>query len=223
MSSVGIDLGASAIHVVELTASPHERLTITAARSFDAADLEAVVALVHGARDIAIDAPAQLSTAPHAGDDSISPKFRTARCGEIALGQDAGIWVPWVTPHDASKVAGWMQVGFDLWQALRDAGHAPIEVYPAGVFRVLAGHVPPRKTTRAGALARIELLAPFIELPPAIEMWSHDGIDALGAALTAHQKSTGTAREIGHGEAICDGSAIWLPVTPGLNGAKIGG
>jgi Protein of unknown function (DUF429) len=214
VTSVGIDLGASAIHVVELTASPDARLRITAARTFDAADLDSVVALVDGANEIAIDAPAQLSTAPHAGDETISPKFRTARCGEIALGQRAGIWVPWVTPHDAAKVAGWMQVGFDLWRALRDAGHAPIEVYPAGVFRVLAGHVPPRKTTRAGALARIELLAPFIDLPPAIEMWSHDGIDALGAALTAHQKSVGTAREIVHGEPICDGSAIWLPAAP---------
>ena len=104
-----------------------------------------------------------------------------------------------------------MQVGFDLWQALRDDGHEPMEVYPAGVFRVLAGHVPPRKTTRAGALARIALLAPFIELPPTIEMWSHDGIDALGAALTAAQRSDGTAREIGHDESMCDGSSIWLP------------
>jgi predicted nuclease with RNAse H fold len=212
--AVGIDLGASAIHVVELIAASGDRLAITTARTFDAEDIEAVVAVVRDADDVAIDAPAQLSTAPHAGDESISPKFRTARCGEIALGQVAGIWVPWVTPHDPAKVAAWMQVGFDLWHALRAAGHAPVEVYPAGVFRVLAGRVPPRKTTRAGARARIDLLAPFIALPPAIEMWSHDGIDALGAALVAAQKAGGTAREIVHGEAICDGSAIWLPAPP---------
>ena len=42
-------------------------------------------------------------------------------------------------------------------------------------------------------------------------MWSHDGIDALGAALTAHQKRIGTAREIRHDGSACDGSAIWLP------------
>ena len=108
-----------------------------------------------------------------------------------------------------------MKVGFDVWSALRDAGHEPIEVYPAGVFRVLAGHVPPRKTTRAGLDARIELLAPYVELPPGIAMWSHDGIDALGAALTAHQKGAGTAREIRHDEPTCDGSAVWLPAPPG--------
>ena len=213
--SVGIDLGASTIHVVALERSADPLPRVAAARTFDAVDLDAVVTLVTGARDIAIDAPAQLSTAPHAGDASISPKFRVARCGEIALGRDAGIWVPWVTPSDAAKVAGWMQVGFNLWAALRDAGHVPIEVYPAGVFRVLAGRVPARKTTRVGARDRMELLARHVELPPTIEMWSHDGIDALGAALTAHQKGDGTARAIGHDAATCDGSAIWLPATPG--------
>ncbi len=212
--SVGIDLGASTIHVVALDAAPRGLLSVVAARTFDATDIAGVAALVAGARDIAIDAPTELSTAPHQDDGSISRKFRVARCGEIALGQDTGIWVPWVTPADPAKVAGWMQVGFDLWTALRDDGHVPIEVYPAGVFRVLAGRVPPRKTTHAGAHARIELLAPHVELPATIEMWSHDGIDALGAALVAHQKGAGTAREIGHDASTCDGSAIWLPAVP---------
>jgi hypothetical protein len=211
--SIGIDLGASTIHAVSLQATG-SLPTVEAATTFAATDLAGVVAFAAGARDIAIDAPAQLSTAPHRGDESISPKFRTARCGEVALGQQAGIWVPWVTPDDAAKVAGWMQVGFDLWAALRAAGHEPLEVYPAGVFRVLAGGVPPRKTTRAGLRARIDLLAPVVALPPMIEMWSHDGVDALGAALTAHQKATGIAREIGHDAATCDGSAIWLPEVP---------
>lgn len=212
--SVGIDLGASTIHVVVLEAAPDRLPTVVDARTFAGTDVDGVTELVDGARDIAIDAPAQLSVAPHRDDASISPKFRVARCGEIALGQDAGIWVPWVTPADAAKVAGWMQVGFNLWAGLREAGHEPVEVYPAGVFRVLAGRVPPRKTTHAGAHARIELLAPHVMLPSAIEMWSHDGIDALGAALTAHQKGIGTAREIGHDAATCDGSAIWLPAPP---------
>jgi hypothetical protein len=212
--SVGIDLGASAIHVVVLSAPKDARPAVVAARTYDAADVDGVVGLVAGATDIAIDAPAELSTAPHRGEASISRKFRTARCGEIALGQQAGIWVPWVTPFDASKVAGWMQVGFALWAAMRGAGHEPIEVYPAGVFRALAGQVPPRKTTRAGLHARIDLLAPYVELPPGIAMWSHDGIDALGAALTAHQKGRGTAREFGHAGPTCDASTVWLPACP---------
>jgi Protein of unknown function (DUF429) len=212
--SVGIDLGASTIHVVALGPAGDRRPAVVAARTFDAADLAGVVELARGASDVAIDAPAQLSTAPHRGDESISTKFRTARCGEIALGEQAGIWVPWVTPDDATKVAGWMQVGFDLWAVLRGDGHEPLEVYPAGVFRVLAGKVPPRKTTRAGVQARIQLLSREIQLPPMVEMWSHDGIDALGAALTAHQKGLGVARGIRHDASTCDGSAVWLPGTP---------
>jgi hypothetical protein len=212
--SVGIDLGASTIHIVVLEAAPGARPTVVDACTFAAEELDAVVAMSAGADDIAIDAPAELSTAVHRDDDSISRKFRTARCGEIALGEHAGIWVPWVTPFDATKVAGWMQVGFAVWSALRAAGHDPVEVYPAGGFRVLAGRVPPRKTTRAGLHARIDLLAPSVDLPPGIAMWSHDGIDALGAALTAHQKAIGTAREVGHDGPGCDGSAVWLPAEP---------
>ncbi len=213
MTYVGIDLGASTIHVVEV-AGEAPQPSVMAARTFDATEIDEVVAFVNGARDIAIDAPAQLSTAVHRDDESVSRKFRVGRCGEIALGQQAGIWVPWVTPADAAKVAGWMQVGFDLWSALRVAGHEPIEVYPAGVFRVLAGALPPRKTTRAGLHARIDLLTPRIDLPAGVQMWSHDGVDALGAAITAHEKGTGIARAIGHADPGCDGSSVWLPAAP---------
>ena len=79
------------------------------------------------------------------------------------------------------------------------------------MFRSLSGRVPPRKTSHAGAHVRLALLAPRIALPAAVEVWSHDGIDALGAGLVAHQKCTGTARPVGHAGPGCDGSAIWLP------------
>jgi hypothetical protein len=61
--------------------------------------------------------------------------------------------------------------------------------------------------------ARIALLERHVELPAEVEVWSHDGIDALAAALVAHQKGTGEARPVGHEGAACDGSAIWLPGT----------
>jgi Protein of unknown function (DUF429) len=211
---IGIDLGASTIHVIVLSGPTNGRGVVAAAGTFDATDIESVVALAHGATEIAIDAPAELSTAPHRDDAAISNKFRTARCGEIALGQRAKIWVPWVTPHDPTAVAGWMAVGFALWQALREVGHEPLEVYPAGVFRTLAGERVPSKSTRAGLRARIALLEPHVDPPPAIEMWSHDGIDALGAAVTARQKRQGTAVRIAHTDAGCDGSAVWLPGPP---------
>jgi predicted nuclease with RNAse H fold len=215
--ALGIDLGAAAVHLAVLDGDGDgpAGLAVRAATTVDAADLDAVVAVAAGVDSVAIDAPAAPSAAVHRHDERISPKFRVARCGEIALGQQARIWVPWVTPPAPDPVPGWMGVGFSVWDALTAAGHDPIEVYPAGVFRVLAGHVPPRKTTAAGRRARIDLLAPAIELPAGIERWSHDGLDALAAALTAHQHATGRARPCRHDTAGCDGSAIWLPAPAG--------
>jgi predicted nuclease with RNAse H fold len=213
--ALGIDLGASALHLAVVGGDAPGPLRVSEAGTFAATALDAVVATAEGVDAVAIDAPAAPSTAVHNGDEAISRKFRVARCGEIALGQQARIWVPWVTPPDPDRVPVWMRVGFSVWDALIAAGHQPVEVYPAGVFRVLAGHVPPRKTTADGRRARIGLLADAIELPTGIDLWSHDGLDALAAALTAHQHATGVARRCGHDAPGCDGSAIWLPAAPG--------
>jgi predicted nuclease with RNAse H fold len=214
--ALGIDLGATALHVAVVDGDrERQRLRVSAARTFAATDLEMVVAAAARVDAVAIDAPAAPSTAVHRDDALISRKFRVARCGEIALGEQARIWVPWVTPPDPDAVPGWMRVGFSVWGALIDAGHDPIEVYPAGVFQVLAGRRPPKKSTAAGRRARIELLAGELDLPAGIERWSHDGLDALAAALTAHQHATGVARRCGHDGPGCDGSAIWLPASPG--------
>jgi predicted nuclease with RNAse H fold len=212
--ALGIDLGASALHLAVLEGDGPVGLQVQAATTVDATDLDTVVATATGVDAVAIDAPAAPSTAVHRDDETISRKFRIARCGEIALGEQARIWVPWVTPPDPDAVPGWMRVGFSMWDALVTAGHEPVEVYPAGVFRVLAGHVPPKKTTPAGRRARVDLLASTIDLPVGIDHWSHDGLDALAAALTAHQRATGRARACGHDDPACDGSAIWLPAPP---------
>ena len=212
--ALGIDLGATALHLAMLEGDGPAELQVRTTATVDATDLDAVIATAAGADVVAIDAPAAPSAAVHRDDETISRKFRVARCGEIALGQQARIWVPWVTPPDPDAVPGWMQVGFSVWDALGAAGHEPIEVYPAGVFRVLAGHVPPKKTTPAGRRARVDLLSPVIDLPGGIDHWSHDGFDALAAALTAHQRATGLARACGHDDPACDGSAIWLPTPP---------
>lgn len=208
---IGIDLGASAIHAVALAAAPTGRSRVVEAHIFDGTDLAGVVEFVADAERIAIDAPAELSTARHGADESLKPKFRTARCAEIALGELERIWVPWTTPTVPVMASGWMRVGFSLWSVLRAAGHEPLEVYPAGVFRVLAGKRPPKKTTAAGLRARIDLLAPHVELPTGIDVWSHDGIDALAAALTARWSTDGRARSVRHVDPGCDDSAIWIP------------
>jgi len=209
---IGIDLGASAIDAVALTIDAGGRARVCGAATYASSDLQALLDMTAGAERIAIDAPDQLSTAPHGSEEAgRSPKFRGARCGEIALAELEGIWVPWTTPAEASAAAGWMRVGFAVWAALREAGFEPIETYPAGVFRVLADGQFPNKRTVAGRRARIELLGRHLELPEDIDRWSHDGIDALAAALVARWSNEGLARAIGHTAAGCDSSAIWLP------------
>lgn len=209
---LGIDLGASTIHAVLLTAEQHTSpARLAKAVTFEAADVDGVVGLAASAQAIAIDAPSSPSRGVHTGQPGRSAKFSTARCGEIALGEQLRIWVPWTTPTDATLAPGWMQVGFALWAALRDAGQSPIEVYPAGLFTVLAGGRLPKKTTNAGLSARINLLERHATLPPGIQMWSHDGVDALGAALVAGWSTQGRARAIVHDGTACDASSIWVP------------
>jgi len=201
---VGIDLGASAIHAVAVEAS----LELIGAIVFAPESINDLIDLVRGAECIAIDAPSSLSTGPHLEDLSLSPKFRSARCAEIALGREHRIWVPWVTPQAAEDAAAWMMLGFRLYEELGEQGHRLIEVYPHAGFRVLADGRVPKKTTPAGILARAGLLREAGIQPPGLEAWSHDALDAAVAALTARRAHGGTARSVGCGH---DGSAIWLP------------
>src|SRR5207248_4416207 len=94
--------------------------------------------VLRGVRGIAVDSPGAWSTAPHAGDESIPRKFRLGRCGEIALGREYRIWVPWSTPPEPAP-GTWMAAGIELFATLRAAGHDPVEAYPYGGFRLLAG------------------------------------------------------------------------------------
>jgi hypothetical protein len=87
-----------------------------------------------------------LSTEPHRDDEFVNgEKFRNARCAEVALGRNYGIWVPWVTPGQRST-DGWITVGLDLYEQLRASSEAElIEVCPHAAFRVLtspAAHTP---------------------------------------------------------------------------------
>jgi hypothetical protein len=107
-----------------------------------------------------------------------------------------------------------MEVGFAVWAALREAGHEPVEVYPAGAFLVLAGTRLPPKTTVAGRRARRDVLAAHADLPAAASTWPHDALDALAAAVTARDLAAGTGRRCGHDAPGCDGSAVWLPARP---------
>ncbi len=198
---VGMDVGARRLHAVALDG----RATVVGVATLLADDRDAVLAWTRGADAVAVDSPDRWSTAPHRTEEELPPKFRTARCAEIALARDRGIWVPWTTPTE--PVAGWIQVGIDVFAALGEL--EPVETYPHAVFRVLAaGRRLPRKQTHSGALARVELLEQARLSAPSLEMWSHDALDAAAAALVALHRAGGTAVEVSCGH---DGSAMWLP------------
>ena len=203
MPAAGIDVATDRVHVVVLD----DARRVTEGWVHDPRDAGGLVArLVEaGVRRAGVDAPDGPSAAAHAGDDTLSAKFRTARCGEIALGRAERIWVSWPTPA-AAPFAGWMMSGFALYDAARAAGLAAIEVYPHAVFRTLAGGRIATKTSPAGIAARVSLLeAQGVDGGPHLALWSHDGLDAAAAALVALDES---ARCITCGH---DGSAIWLP------------
>ena len=206
----GVDVGARILHAVVLDG--RGRLLGTAA--FDGA--EPLVRWLDGAAGVGVDSPDAWSTAPHASDATLSPKFRTARCGEIGLGRLYRIWVPWTTPVDPAP-GSWMAAGIELCAALRAAGHQPLEVYPYGGFRLLGGRLPP-KTTAAGRSARAEVLgAAGVDAGPLGR--SHDLLDAAMAALVALHHGAGLAlgATCGH-----DGSAIWLPFPARSQAATMG-
>ena len=202
---VGIDVAGERIHCVRLDADARVEQT----RVFGRAELGEVSGWLAGARVVAIDAPAQLSTAPHRGDPAVNAKFQTARCAEIALGREHGSWVPWVTPTVGGPTPGWMATGFAVYEALRDGRYDVLEVYPHAGFRALARGSPlPRKQTADGLRARIALLESAGASAEHLPMWSHDGLDALLAALIALQSASGHAVRVTCGH---DDSAIWLP------------
>ena len=206
-AGVGIDVGASRLHLVGLDDG-----RVVASGVLPAAELDDVVAfcLGVGARRVAVDAPSALSPLAHADDRTLAPKFRAARCGEIALGREAGVWVPWVSPPadtPTDEVAGWITVGLALFAALAAADVDAVETYPHAVFRTLAGGARvPAKSSPAGLARRAELLedvAGVVE--PTLSLWAHDGLDACAAAVVAAADEP-RVLTCGH-----DGSSIWLP------------
>jgi hypothetical protein len=106
----------------------------------------------------------------------------------------------------------------------RRHGPEPLEVYPAGCFRVLNHwQIPPPKSRPEGLAARRGLLAREIDPPPGFAMWSHDGIDATVAALTAAHHAAGRAAGHGHTDPGCDDTFVWLPAVPADRGGPIPG
>ena len=206
MTYVGVDVGARALHAVAVDGS----CTVLDAATFDASDLDALAAWAVDATVAAIDAPDGPSVGAHAGDAEVAPKFRTGRCGEVALGRQRGHWVSWVTPAQPEP-GSWIDVGIRVHAALQET----IEVYPHAGFRELAGGAAlPKKATVAGRLARAALLRAAGLRSGDLDRWSHDALDAGLAAVVALHRAQGRAQRVACSpDEACgqDGSAIWLP------------
>jgi len=211
--AVGLDLGESTLHLVGLA----EDGVVTLAEVLSPDDLGHVLTQIDLDAWVAIDAPDEQRDPRHLEDLNLSPKFRPARCAEIALGKQRGYWVPWVTPQSGEPCPGWMTTGFETWQTARRLGVQAIEVYPHAAFRVLAGgRQLAKKNTAVGAARRVELLERAGVAADFLAMWSHDSVDAAVAAVVARDARLGLADEVqcAYGDAVeHDGSAIWLPAT----------
>ena len=198
----GVDVGARRLHVVRV----NSRSRVVSADVVAATETGAVLELLQAVQGVAIDSPGAWSTSPHAGDETVATKFRLGRCSEIALGREYGIWVPWATPPVPAP-GTWMATGIELFAALRANGHDPVEAYPYGGFRLLAGGRLPKKTSAEGRAIRARLLRAAGVAVDGLEA-SHDFLDAALVALVARQRSLGTARVATCGH---DQSGIWLP------------
>jgi predicted nuclease with RNAse H fold len=225
-SVVGIDVGADAAWLVALDLG--EPPQVVASALSHPVDLGTIAAFCKGAAAVMVDAPGEPSRQPHLDDVRLPPKFRRARCGEIALRAKARIAVPWVTPaSDSPTTPPWMRTGFRIWRALRAEGLEPMETYPHGIFSRLAGAPVTHKQRPSGHLRRIEVLRVRVVPPQHVEQWSHDGLDGLAAALTGWYVARDEAERLdcaGDDEwPTHDGSAIWLPPRSTVRGSGHGG
>ena len=82
--AVGIDLGATSVHAVTVETAPDGRRVVVATGTFSASDLAPLADFCAGASGVAIDAPERPSRDPHGEDADLPPKFRHARCCEVA-------------------------------------------------------------------------------------------------------------------------------------------
>lgn len=212
--------GGARLHVVVLDDSAQ----IVEAHIWAASETSAAAESLVSCDVVAIDSPDRWSPGMLPEHAHRSPKFAGARCAEFALGQSFGIWVPWVTPpeplpnHHTYTRYEWMRRGMELFARL-DGKPEAIEVYPHSIYCALAGTRTLRsKSTLRGVKRRVELVRGRGITERDLEMWSHDSLDALAAAVVALDRQRGMGREVTCGH---DGSAMWLPAL--AEGEETGG
>ncbi len=207
---VGVDVGAESMHAVVVESGGGATVVVDSLVVLPD-EIGDLVDLARSADRVAIDAPGGVSRAVHRDDakGTMPNKFKKARCGEIAVGVEHGLWVPWVTPMKVEETPKWMRAGFVLWESLVEAGVEIRETYPAGCFYALNGGAwPSSRELAAGLRRRLELLADLVALPDHTALWGPPAVDALLAALVA---SWPDAISCGHGDEGHDGTVMWLP------------
>jgi len=189
---VGLDPATHAVWAVRLrNADGPAEVADTAL--MDPAGEASVLFFCDGVTVVAVDAPDGPSEGRHLDDETLPPKFRQARCAEVAP-RSQGISVPWTT-----RVANpdpWMVTGFRLWQLLRYHQHRVVETFPYAVYHRLIGARPARKGTPQGLRQRLDALHPFVTPPPFVQAWGHDGVDALAAVCVAAACARGAGVEV---------------------------
>lgn len=188
---VRIELGQRRIHGVALD----QDLTLANTWITDAAEMHALAGLLQDARVIAIDAAGGLSSAPHHDDQSLSPKFRSARCAEIALGRDRRISVPWATPTEEQPSPGMDARGIPGVRHRTSIGRPPHRGLSLRRLSRAGGHEDRFQadgSRPASACGATDALGMSID---GLEMWSHDSLDACLAALIAHDAERGSRRQ----------------------------
>ncbi|HTX01670.1 MAG TPA: DUF429 domain-containing protein, partial [Acidimicrobiales bacterium] len=217
VAAVGADVGAGTVHLVAL--SLDEPPSVILSELLHPVSDSAIANVLRAAAVVAIDAPAGRSSQPHLGDRRLAAKFQRARCGEVAL-RAAGHAVPWVSPGPGDDLPPWMATGLEVWSIAEQLDVDAVETYPHAVFAELACSVLRHKQRPDGLVARARVLAPLLATPAWLPMWSHDGLDALAAAIVAWHAFHGTGRRVdcsGDEEwSAHDGSAIWLPPRPAM-------
>lgn len=163
---------------------------------------------------IAIDAPCSLShgllTRPKDGAKPYAGRV----CDLDLMNRSIPLYQ---VPQDRAEVKSWMEVGYQLYDALRVRGYtlpelasvpgSAIEIYPYASFAALLGRRPLKKSTKEGLAQRAALLR-----DQGLEWdghFDHDSLDALVGALTGLRYLEGRAMAVGDPrEAL-----LWLPVT----------
>jgi predicted nuclease with RNAse H fold len=211
---IGIDLGAADLWVVGIDSQQIPRVTF--AEHLRATDFKNLGEVLQGASTVAIDAPAGVSVGSHIGDHRLARKFQRARCSEVAL-RLAGISVPFASPMSYEPIPTWMATGFETWEIAKSVSKNVVETFPHAIFWRLAGRQLLRKQRAEGRLERRTVLAAHVELPPGIDFWPHDALDALACALLAREIEAGNADEVSCANdttwSTHDGSTMWLPTS----------